>query len=155
MDEALLQRITEKVLQRLNDKPKAFCIGTPPEDFPFQPVDKPPYEAVVLCTLTPAQLLSMPDDTVCRALLEGLPVYLCEEGLEHRKFSKTSAKSLYSLLLSKERQLKNLGVQSLMKAETGKLLTAQDIRKIKADGGKLPIGARLTPLARDIWEGKP
>lgn len=149
-----MQRITEKVLQRLSSKPKAFCIGTPPEDLPFQPVDKPPYDAVVLCTLTPAQLLSMPDDTVCRALLEGVPVYLREEGLEHRKFSKTSAKSLYSLLLSRERQLKNLGVQ-VLGASNSRLITAQQVRRLLAEGKPLPIGAKLTPLARDIWEGKP
>lgn len=149
-----MQRITEKVLQRLSSKPKALCIGTPPEDLPFQPVDKPPYDAVVLCTLTPAQLLSMPDDTVCRALLEGLPVYLREEGLEHRKFSKTSAKNLYSLLLSRERQLKNLGVQ-VLGASNNRLITAQQVRRLLAEGKPLPQGARLTPLARDIWEGKP
>lgn len=154
MDEQLLERVADEVLRRLSDKPRALCIGTPPQDLPFLPVSAPPYDAVVLAELSPAQLLAMPDDAVCRALLAGKPVFLREEGLEHRKYVSGSAKSLYSLLLSKERQLKNLGVQSLGKTQSGRLITAQEMRRILSEGGTPPRGARLTPLARDIWERK-
>lgn len=154
MDEAFVERIAQQVLTQLERKPKAFCVGEVPETLPFLPVTQPPYDAVVLCSLSPAQLLSMPDDTVCRALLAGIPVYLREEGLEHRGYSGTGAKALLSLLQSKERQLRNLGVKSLSKTADSRLLTAQDVKKILSQGGSLPRDARLTPLARDIWEGR-
>lgn len=154
MDERFVENIAEEVLRRLSEKPKALCIGTPPEEMPFLPVSAEPYDAVVLAELSPAQLLAMPDNAVCRALLAGKPVFLREEGLEHRKYASTAAKGLYSLLLSKERQLRNLGVQSLGKTQNGRLMTAQEVRRIMAQGRSLPQGARLTPLARDIWEGK-
>ena len=98
MNERLVETVAEEVLRRLEDKPKALCIGSAPEDLPFIPVAGPPYDAVVLAALTPAQLLSMPDDRVCRALLSGKPVFLREEGLEHRKYAATAAKGLYALL---------------------------------------------------------
>lgn len=154
MDELLVKKVADAVWQRLSDRPRALCIGTPPEEMPFLPVSAEPYDAVVLAELSPAQLLTMPDDTVCRALLMGKPVFLREEGLEHRKYAATPAKGLYSLLLSKERQLRNLGVQSLGKTQCGRLISAQEVRRIMAEGRSLPQGARLTPLARDIWEGK-
>lgn len=154
MDERFVENIAEEVLRRLSDRPKALCIGTPPEDLSFLPVSAPPYDAVVLAELSPAQLLAMPDDTVCRALLMGKPVFLREEGLEHRRYAATAAKGLYALLMSKERQLRNLGVQSLGKTQSGRLISAQEARRLMAEGRSLPPGARLTPLARDIWEGK-
>lgn len=139
----------------MQEKPRALCIGTLPEgNWEFLPVSEPPYEAVVLASLSPAELLAMPTDPVCRALMEGKPVWLREEGLEHRKYAGTNAKALYSLLLSKERQLRSLGVQSLGKGREKRLMTAQEVRHLMASGLPLPPGARLTPLARDIWEGK-
>ena len=155
MDEALVTRVTEAVWQKLSAKPRALCIGRLPEgEYDFLPVTEAPYEAVVLASLSPAELLAMPTDPVCQALLTGLPVYLREEGLEHRNHAGTAAKGLYSLLLSKERQLRALGVQSLDKSRQRCLLTAQDVRRMKEKGLPLPAHARLTPLARDIWEGK-
>ncbi len=154
MDEQLVQKVADAVFRKLSEKPRAFCIGTPPEDLPFTPISQPPYDAVVLASLTPAQLLQMPNDPVCHALLEGKPVYLLPEGLEHRKYAATGAKHLYSLLLAKERQLYTMGVQKLPTGGTGRLLTAQDARRRKEQGLPLPPGVRLTPLAKDIWEGK-
>lgn len=154
MNEKLLQQLTDAVWQRLGEKPRAYCIGDVPEDFPFLPVSEPPYEAVVLASLTPAELLQMPNDAVCRALLEGIPVYLHEGGLEHRRYTGHTGKQLRTLLLSKERSLYALGVQSLHKHAKKRLLTAQDVRNLKRTGSPLPAGAVLTPLAQDIWEGK-
>ena len=147
----LMERIAEKVLQRLEAHPRALCIGDVPDDLPFLPVTQPPYDAVVLCSLSPGQLLAMPDDTVCRALLAGIPVYLREEGLEHRQYG--SAKALQAMLCAKVRLLRSLGVQTL--GTQHRLLTAEDVKKLQKNGSPLPPGAKLTPLARDIWEGKP
>lgn len=155
MDEQFVNRIADAVYEKLQAKPRALCIGDPPGGaFPFLPVSQPPYEAVVLASLSLAQLLAMPSDPVCRALLEGMPVYLCPEGLEYKKYASSSARGLYAMLQGKERQLRNMGVQLLKNAAEPQLLTAQEIRKRKAQGLSLPPGARLTPLARDIWEGK-
>ena len=154
MDEHLVQQVADAVFRKLTEKPRALCIGTPPENLSFTPVSQPPYDAVVLASLSPAELLMMPSDPVCHALLEGKPVYLLPEGLEHRKYSATGAKHLYSLLLAKERQLHTIGVQRLPNGGTGRLLTAQEARRRKEQGLPLPSGVRLTPLAKDIWEGK-
>lgn len=49
--------------------------------------------------------------------------------------------------------MKQLGVQFLGDA-SGPLLTAKEVRRLLDEGASLPAGSRLTPLARDILEGK-
>ena len=98
-------------------------------------------------------LLQFPDEACAQALLEGKPVYVCEEGLEYRRYAKTANRALWSRLLAAERQMKQLGVQFLH-SEGGQLLTAETVRRLKREGKPLPAGCRLTPLARDIWEGR-
>lgn len=70
-------RLTEEVLRRLETMPRALLIGEhPPEDGGFLYVREPPYGAVVIGRIPPGQLLQMPSDAVCRALMQGLPVWL-------------------------------------------------------------------------------
>lgn len=155
MDEALIQRVTQAVLQRLSqaeNKPRALCIGTPPETADFLPVTSPPWEMVVICTLSPAELLAMPNDTVCRALMEGTAVYLMESGLEHRRYTGNHAPVLQKELLAKERFLRSLGIRVWKPHGPRVLITAGQVRQLKGKG--LPSHAILTPLAKDIWEGK-
>lgn len=155
MDEALVRRVADAVWAQLSEKPRALCIGTLPQgQWDFVPVKNPPYDMVVLASLSPAELLQMPSDPVCRCLLEGKPVYLRQEGLEYRKYPHSGAKTLVSQLQAKERQLRNLGVTLLHNRQENRLLTAREVQRIKQEGKPLPRGARLTPLARDIWEGK-
>lgn len=150
MNEQRLEAVTEAVWQRLQ-KPHALIIGKlPPGDYPF--VSGPEPAMVVLAELTPGQLLAMPTDDVCTALLEGKPVWMLPGSMTYQKYKATAARALYALLQSKERQLKALGVE-LLKADTH-LITAAQVRRLKASGSPLPRGAKLTPLARDIWEGK-
>ncbi len=152
MDEAFLERITDAVCKRLaGPLPRAFCIGTPPEGAGFVCVTEPPWEMVVICTLTPGELLAMPTDPVCRALLTGVPVYLMEDGLEHRRLPPGPGRLLRTELMAKERRLREMGVQPWGKARGG-LYTAADVRRLGREG--VPDGARLTPLARDILEGR-
>lgn len=151
MDEAYVKAVTDAVWDRLF-LPRALCVGTPPKNAEFLSVDEPPYDMVVLASLSPAQLLAMPSDVVCRALLQGLPVYLVEQGLEHRAYGGKHCSALYRELLARERYLRQLGVQIWGTEKTGKLYTAEDVRILGRDG--IPANAKLTPLARDILEGK-
>lgn len=146
-----LDEITELVQKRLEAaKPRALLIGdAPPWEGPYQWVEQAPYEVVVLGLLTPGQLLQMPTDPVCQALLTDQPVYLWPH--QPYRQSKT-ARLLCRELAAAEQHLKQLGVQPL--SERGRLITAQDARQLLREGSLLPPGSRLTPLAREILEGK-
>ena len=110
------------------------------------------YAAVVIGSLSACALLHLPDEALTQALLLGKPVYLCPEGLEYRQFSRTANRALWSRLLAAERQLKQLGVRFLERKPGEKLLTANDVRRLLREG--LPVEGRLTPLARDVLEGR-
>lgn len=146
-----LDQLTEEVWKRLqNQKPRAFLVGTQPEELEgYTFVQEPPYEAVVLGILAPAELLHMPSEIVCEALLKDIPVYLWEG--QHYKTAKT-AKALCRALAAAEQKLILFGVRYL--GTHRKLVTAQEARILFRLGQRPEQGARLTPLARDILEGK-
>lgn len=145
-----LDQLTEEVWKRLQEKPRALLIGSPPNDcHNFNYVNEKPYEAVVLGVLAPGELLHMPTDAVCRALLEGMPVYLSTEQLHHK--AKT-ARQLCRELYAAEQHLKLLGVQILGQGQP--LVTAAQAKAMRGRGEKPRPGSRMTPLARDILEGK-
>ena len=89
-------------------------------------------------------------DRFAQALLEGKPVYYCPEGLDYRRHAKTANRALWSALLAAERRLRALGVQEL--AQKSALVTAEEARRLLHSG--LPVTGRLTPLARDVLEGR-
>ena len=97
-----------------------------------------------------AQLLRFPDEASAQALLEGKPVYYCPEGLDYRRHAKTANRALWSALLAAERRLRTLGVQEL--TQKSALVTAAEARRLLHSG--LPVTGRLTPLARDVLEGR-
>lgn len=147
-----LEELTDAVWQRLQEhRPRALLIGEAPDwTTPYQWVQEPPYEAVVLGLLSPGELLSMPSDPVCRALLENIPVYLWP----HQRYREAkAARMLCRELAAREQHLRQLGVRPL--SGQGKLITAQEARQLREQGLCLPSGCRLTPLAREIWEGAP
>lgn len=153
MNEELVNQVAAEVFRRLQGSlPRALCIGTVPEHASFLPVSEAPWDMVVLCSLSPGELLAMPTDAVCRALLEGTPVYLMEEGLEYKKYGRGKAGTLYAMLMAKERELRTLGIKPWKEAGAHKLLTAKDVEHLRLCD--LPKSARLTPLARDLLEGK-
>ena len=130
----------------------ALLIGREPtRDLGWRYVRRGEYEAVVIGSLSPAELLGFPDGASLEALLLGKPVYLWEAGLEHRTYSRTANRALYAKLLAAERQLKLVGVRFVGQREQ-KLLTAREVRSLLEKG--LPVEGRLTPLARDVLEGK-
>ena len=157
MNERLIEEVVAEVRRRQAlEQPAALLLGrTPTRELGFHYVQAGDYTAVVIGSMTACQLLHQPDEAVTQALLMGKPVYLCPEGLEYRQYSHTSNRVLWSRLLAAERQLKQLGVQFLERnanGGNGKLLTADEVRRLLKEG--LPIEGRLTPLARDILEGK-
>ena len=148
MSERLIEEVVAEVRRRQAlEQPAALLFGrAPARELGFHYVKEGDYTAVVIGSLTACQLLH----------LMGKPVYLCPEGLEYRQYSHTSNRVLWSRLLAAERQLKQLGVQFLERNAVGggggRLLTADEVRRRLREG--LPIEGRLTPLARDVMEGK-
>ena len=157
MNEALLNQWCEEFLARLaQDQPPALLIGEPPAvDLGYRYVHQGEYGAVVIGSLSAADLLHFHQEQVYRALLQGLPVYLVEAGLEHRKFVHCPNRVLWAKLLAAERQLQQLGIQFVGNRERQRLITADEARRLRQQGRTPPAGCRMTPLAQEILEGKP
>ena len=144
------EELADLLWQRLQQKkPRALLIGKLPIDLQeYNYVNEKPYEAVVIGLIPPGDLLHMPNNTVCEALLEGLPVWYWKE----QPFRTAShGKALCHALQAAEQRLKQYGVQTL--SAPGKLVTAAEARRLK-QLGETAEGRLLTPLARDILEGK-
>jgi hypothetical protein len=156
MDEALISRVTDAILQRLAaQSPRALLIGETPQDAcEFLLVQEKPYDAVVIGSLTLSQQLQPPPEAALEALLEGKPVYVAGSGLASNRYSKTRNRILWSELQAAERRWRQLGIQPLPAANAAALITAETARALRAAGRNVPKGARCTPLARDILEGK-
>ena len=152
MNSEELDHLTEEIWMRIRQKqPRALLIGQAPNTLQkFYYVNEKPYETIVLSILKPAELLHMPSDAVCDALLEGMPVYLWQDQ-PYRK--SRAARILRADLAAAENRLRQYGVLPLG-GETGKLVTAQEARNLLKAGEAAPVGCRLTPLAKDILEGK-
>lgn len=145
-----LEKLTEAVWQRLQEeKPRALLLGKAPDNLQkYIYVNQKPYEAVIIGILPPGELLQMPTDPVCTALLEGIPVYLCSQ-----PYSKgTTAAELRRALRDACQRLRRFGV--MLMEDEGRLVSAQQARQMVRTGEKPRPGSRLTPLARDILEGK-
>ena len=151
MKEELIEAVLRRVQSQLPQKPAALLIGEiPKEESGFSYVTQPPYTAVVIGSMDAWELLHFPDRQVLEALLEGIPVYYSQAGLDWKKYSGGN-RVLWSKLLSAQRQLSQWGVKPLGSTK-GKLLTAQEVQRRLSQG--LPVEGRLTPLAKDILEGK-
>ena len=124
---------------------RALLIGKEPAaELGYDFVTEPPYDAVVIGSLTLSQLLRFREERVLSALAEGKPVYL-PEAPKNRMLSGS--------LASAQRELKNWGVL-FTDGGRKRLITAEEARALRA-AGKLPSpGAVLTPLAKEIMEGK-
>lgn len=156
MNETLLRQWCDEFLARLEqDKPAALLIGaTPTVDLGYRYVRQGAHVAVVIGSLDAAELLCFRQAPVYRALLQGLPVYLVEAGLEHRQFAHCCNRLLWNRLLAAERQLQQLGVQFVGNRERQRLITAEKARQLRRQGQMPPPDCRLTPLAQEILEGK-
>lgn len=155
MDEALFARVEAEVLRRLSQSdPPALLIGdTPPDTLGYHLTHCEPYDAVLVGSLTAGQLLQ-PDERMLDALLAGKPVFLWEGGLSYRQHQKNANRVLWSRLQTAERQLSQWGVRFYGGSLSRRLVTAQDARLLKQQHKTPAPDAVLTPLAREILEGK-
>ena len=128
---------------------RAMLIGQEPgAALGFTYVTQPPWDAVVIGSLTMAQLLRFSDESVLTALAEGKAVYLYTPGLPDAQKNRALAASLASA----RRGLKNWGV--LFTDGNGKrLVSAEEARLLRRQGRQPAPGAVLTPLAKEILEG--
>ncbi len=128
----------------------ALLIGKePPCSLGYTYVQEGSYDAVVIGSLTYAQLLHFDVDSVLCALASGMTVLLYEPGLPEAKGSR----GLSAALASRKRELKNWGV-IFTDGGQKKVITAQEARILLASGKRPGAGAVLTPLAKEILEGK-
>ena len=125
----LVQAVVDEVLRRQGQRP-ALLVGRAPQAAAgWRFVTDGPYEAVILGSLTAAELLRFPDEASAQALLEGKPVYYCPEGLDYRRHAKTANRALWSALLAAERRLRALGVQWATKKSPA--LTGQSLLRVR------------------------
>ena len=128
---------------------RALLIGkVPGAELGFQYVQEPPFEAVVVGSLTLGQLLKFREERVLAALAEGKPVYLYTPGLPEIPKNRALAGSMASA----QRELKNWGVL-FTDGGRRKLVTAEEARNLRKMGRQPGPGAVLTPLAKEILEG--
>ena len=127
---------------------RALLIGKEPMGLGFAYVAEPPYEAVVIGSLTLGQLLHFSDERVLSALSEGKPVYLYSPGLPQASKNRALAASLATA----QRELKNWGVLFTDGARKH-LITAEEAKVLRRQGRSPAPGAVLTPLAKEILEG--
>lgn len=128
---------------------RALLIGEEPGlELGYTYVMEPPYEAVVIGSLSLSQLLRFQEEPVLQALAEGKPVYLYTPGLP--EVAKNRA--LSASLTAAQRELKNWGVL-FTDGGRKRLITAEEARILRTTGRQPSPGAVLTPLAREILEG--
>lgn len=129
---------------------RALLIGKEPDrPLGYSYTKDSPFDAVVIGSLTLGQLLRFSEESVLRALSEGKPVILYTPGLPESPKNRALAASLASA----KRELKNWGVVFTDGGQK-RLITAQEAKNMRMMGEKPGPGAVLTPLAREILEGK-
>ena len=127
----------------------ALLIGRDPDcDLGYSYVTQPPYDAVVIGSLTFSQLLQFSQEPALEALAHGKTVVLYTPGLPEAPGNRAMAASIAGA----RRQLKNWGVV-FADGQHRRLITAQEARAMKLAGRKPGPGAVLTPLAKEILEG--
>lgn len=126
---------------------KALCIGKQPDCLGYTYVDAPPYDAVVIGSLTLGELLHFGNEPALSALAAGMPVVLYEPGLPEAKGNR----GLSAALASKRRELKNWGILFTDGGQK-RVITAAQAAKMRQTGEKPAAGAVLTPLAKEILE---
>ena len=127
---------------------KALLIGRePPGDLGYSYVTAAPYDAVVIGSLTLAQLLHFGNTQALEALAEGKSVVLYTPGLPDAPGNR----ALSASLASARRELKSWGVVFTDGAKK-QLITAREARTMRERGERPAPGTRLTPLAKEIFE---
>ena len=128
---------------------RALLVGQEPgAALGFEYGNEPPWEAVVIGSLSLSELLRFREERVLEALAEGKAVYLYTPGLPAAPKNRALAASLASA----QRELKNWGV-IFTDGGRKKLITAEEAKALRLSGQRPGAGAVMTPLAREILEG--
>ena len=127
---------------------RALLIGREPGCLTgYTYVTEPPFEAVVIGSLTLGQTLCFAEERVLAALAEGKRVVFYAPGFPDA----SKNRALAAALASKRRELKSWGIVFTDGGQK-KLVTAQEARQLRAAGKHPAPGAVLTPLAKEILE---
>jgi len=127
---------------------RAYLVGSAPlQDLGYTYVKEPPFDAVVIGSLTLSQALRFSEETALQALAEGKPVVLYTPGYPESPKNRALAASLASA----RREMKNWGILFTDGAQK-RLITAQEAKQMRLSGVRPGPGAVLTPLAKEILE---
>ena len=127
---------------------RAYLLGREPErDLGYAYTKEPPFDAVVIGSLTLSQALRFGEESVLQALAEGKSVVMYAPGFPEAPKNRALAASL----ASSRREMKSWGIVFTDGGQK-KLITAQEARALRLSGQKPAPGAVLTPLAREILE---
>jgi hypothetical protein len=127
---------------------RALLLGQAPErSLGYTYVQEPPYDGIVIGSMTLGELLYFRREPVLSALAEGKPVVIYTPGLPQAPGNR----ALSASLAAARREMKAWGIVFTDGAQK-RLITAREAREMKA-AGKIPgAGAVLTPLAREILQ---
>jgi hypothetical protein len=127
---------------------RAWLLGREPaRDLGYTYVKEPPFDAVVIGSLTLSQALRFSEERALQALAEGKPVVLYSPGFPESPKNR----SLAAALASSRREMKNWGILFTDGCQK-KLITAQEAKAMRQAGVLPGPGAVLTPLAKEILE---
>ena len=128
---------------------RAYLVGSEPErDLGYVYVKEPPYDAVVIGSLTLSQALRFSHEITLQALAQGKQVVLYTPGLPEAPKNR----ALAAALASGRREMKSWGIVFTDGGQK-RLITAQEARAMRLAGRMPGPGAVLTPLAKEILEG--
>lgn len=121
--------------------------NAPPTDLGFSYVSEPPYDQILIGSLTLGQLLCFSEERVLSALAQGIPVYLYTPGLP----TAPKSRPISCAIATAQRTLKTWGI---LFTDGGRkhLITATEAQRLRQQGQRPAPGAVLTPLAREILE---
>ena len=119
----------------------------PPCDLGVTYETTPPFDAVVIGSLTLGQALYFANEQALAALAEGKTVICYAPGFPQAPKNR----ALAAALASSKRSMKTLGIVFTDGAQK-KLITAQEATALKQAGKQPPPGSVLTPLAKEILQ---
>ena len=127
---------------------RALLIGAAPCcDLGFSYESAPPYDTVVIGSLSLSEALFFANEPALSALAEGKPVVCYAPGFPQAPKNR----ALAAALASSRRNMKNLGIV-FTDGGARQLITAGLAREMKLSGRTPAPGAVLTPLAKEILE---
>ena len=127
---------------------RALLIGQKPDrDLGFTYEGNPPFDAVVIGSLTLGQALVFANEQALMALAEGKKVACYEPGFPQSPHNR----ALSTALASAKRNMKNLGIVFTSGGQK-RLITAEEAREMKRAGLRPAPDSVLTPLAKEIFE---